>query len=158
MISLKGYRHGREFLLLLSTELHGIYIFVAHILNWFAGCWQLVVQPGGLTLGFALHLVIVVFVNAVADWNMVHRWVGAGWVTRHSAGGGTRTWTRHTCWWYVAGMSQWELPWQLGMLWASWNPLPSDSDFVFQICRIQVQICHSITACSITWKTNPTQH
>jgi len=43
----KGRCHGNHFLLVLSTEVMGV-----------AGRWRLA-QPGGLTLGFALHLVSV---------------------------------------------------------------------------------------------------
>ena len=48
---------------------------------------------------------------------------------------------------------------------ASKNLLPSDSNFVFQIRRIWMQICHAITACyvklsykKITWQRNPKPH
>jgi len=43
----KGRCHGIHFLLVLSTEVMGV-----------AGRWRLA-QPGGLTLGFALHLVSI---------------------------------------------------------------------------------------------------
>ena len=36
-----------------------------------------------------------------------------------------------------------------GCDWSSWSLLPSDSDFVFPILRIRMQICHAITVCSV---------